>query len=370
MQGEDESARRGVAPLALCLLLSLVVHGGAVGALPYALRWVGRPAAVHSAPREREQPRVVQIVRERVEPTQFVKTDPDQEEQEPEEPDFAGKRSTSESASEFAPNRYDDAPLPTQNGEEDKQEVVTFDQMQQKGELEHDGSSPSGVIPSPTSTSISPTPPAAPPAEPTEAEETEPPAKGTSVVQPPPLAEDVGNILLQNTPVEEQEGRAPVKIEVAVRPEEVSQASAAQQAFYDPALAGHMQAQRGFRTYERRTRSTGRFVIGRKPSLNVAATPRGRYEEEIYRRIAYFWYRACDDHRGDIIPGSLVISLRINTRGQLQNMELVQRQGASVSQQSFTFGAIRRASLPPMPPEVQRDVVGDLLELIFHFNFD
>ena len=142
-----------------------------------------------------------------------------------------------------------------------------------------------------------------------------------------------------------------------------------QRVYFDPSLADHMQKP-GFRTHERRSRSSGRFVLGRGASLNVASTPRGMYEALIYRRIAHFWYMACDEHRGDIIPGTLVISLRITKRGQIDSMALIRRSGASISQQSFTFKAIRRASLPPMPPEVQADVVGPLMELIFEFNFD
>lgn len=367
MYDDGKSLISRLAPLALCLALSLLIHGGAVGALPYALHLVGQRQGEQASPKRQPQQRALRIVREKPQPTQFVKTDPDQEEQMPEEADFIGKRNTSESAAEFAPNRYDDAPLPTQNGEEDSPEVVTFDQRQQEGELATDGSTPSGAAATESSTQVSPEAAGAQ-AEQTEAPEDEPPAEGTAALHEPKLTDDAGTLLLHNTP-DEQEESSPVKIELAVKPTP-ARPSVVQQGFYDPSLAEHMQQQRGFRTRERRTRSTGRFVIGRKPSLNVAATPRGRYEEEIYRRIAYFWYRACDDHRGDIIPGSVVISLRINTRGQLVNMELVRRQGASVSQQAFTFGAIRRATLPPMPPDVQRDVVGDLLELIFQFNFD
>lgn len=354
-----------MAPLALCLALSLLIHGGAVGALPYALHLVVRPHAREQQRKQQPQQRAIRVVRERPRPTQFAKTDPDQPEQPPEEADFIGKRNTSESASEYAPDRYDDAPLPTQNGEEDSTEVVTFDQWQQEGDLAEDGATASGAAAAEHSTQVSPEAGGAA-AEQTESAQDEPAADGATVLHAPQLTDDVGTLLLQNTP-EKRDESSPIKIEMAVKPEP-ARPSAAQQGFYDPALATHLQ--RGFRTRERRTRSTGRFVIGRKPSLNVAATPCGRYEEEIYRRIAYFWYRACDDHRGDIIPGSVVISLRINTRGQLENMDLVRRQGASMSQQAFTFGAIRRASLPPMPPEVQQEVVGDLLELVFQFNFD
>ena len=51
-------------------------------------------------------------------------------------------------------------------------------------------------------------------------------------------------------------------------------------------------------------------------------------------------------------------------------MNLITRRGASVIQQSFTFGAIRQAQLPPMPPAVQKELIGEQLELIFTFNFD
>jgi hypothetical protein len=111
-------------------------------------------------------------------------------------------------------------------------------------------------------------------------------------------------------------------------------------------------------------------VLGKGAALNVAASPRGQYEAMVYRQVAHFWYIACDEHRGDIIPGKITISLRITRSGQIDSMALIRRSGASVSQQSFTFKAIRKANLPPMPPEVQADVIGNLMELIFEFNFD
>ena len=138
---------------------------------------------------------------------------------------------------------------------------------------------------------------------------------------------------------------------------------------YDPTQADHAQPP-GLRTTERRTRSTGQFVIGKLPSCNVEATPRGQYEELVYRLIARQWYFACDNHRGDIIPGTVIIALRINTRGRVESMNLVNRRGASVSQQSFTFAAIRRAQFPAMPKEVQKTLIGNLMELIITFDFN
>lgn len=138
---------------------------------------------------------------------------------------------------------------------------------------------------------------------------------------------------------------------------------------YDPSLADHAQ-QPGLRTTERRSRSSGRFVLGRDPALNVSATPMGRYEMLVYRLIAARWYAACDEHRGNIIPGRIIIAFRLNKRGNVENMNLVTRRGAGVIQQGFTFRAIRSAQLPPMPTDVQRELIGEQLELIFTFNFD
>lgn len=137
---------------------------------------------------------------------------------------------------------------------------------------------------------------------------------------------------------------------------------------YDPSLPAH--AQPGFRTYERRSRSTGTFVIGRTPSLNVEATPRGRYEALLYRLIARSWYRACDEHRGEIIPGSLTIGVSIGRRGSIENLQLYGRRGASVHQQSFTFTAIRQAALPAIPDPVHKEMGCDILEMLITFHFD
>ncbi len=148
-------------------------------------------------------------------------------------------------------------------------------------------------------------------------------------------------------------------IEVAVTPPTTA---------YDPAFTPS--AQPGFRTVEKKNRTTGRFVFGDKASFNAKATPLGRYQQLIYRRVAYFWYRGCDEHRGDIIPGTLIIRLIIDANGRITSMELMSRRGASVSQQSFTFDAIRSASIPPIPSDAREELIGDKMDLVFEFNFN
>lgn len=369
---EGLTIQRYAVRVALCVVLSLLVHG--------VLMWwmlsmvgVGAQRGGHGESRQAVR-RMVQIVappRDEPQPPPFVKTDPDQDEVAPLHADFIGRRNAVESASEFTPDRHSEAPLPSQNGVE-KDELVVFDQSRQDGDLKHDGKlPPNRALPGASA------PPPAPLPVPEvvahdEVPEVAPPQEGVATALPQPAAGE-GDVPVRRAAEAPQEAAvAQQEVQrVLAEPAPVAvQPRAGAVPVYDPSLADHMQSVPGFRTYERRSRSTGRFVVGRRPSLNVAATPQGRYEEEIYRRIAYYWYIACDEHRGDIIPGSVVISLRINRRGLLQNMDLVRRSGASISQQSFTFAAIRRASLPPMPPAVQQEMVGDLLELIFQFNFD
>lgn len=355
----------------LCALLSVLVHGVLVWLLLWALPYTGGGGAGRRMAQQPPAQRVLHIItppQEEQKP-QFVKTSPDQEEQLPRHADFIGKRSSVESAAEFTPARRSDAPLPSQNGE-DRDEIVTFNQRRQEGDLAHDDRAP--------------TPPPAPSGgmqQPDRLDDFEDDAPervhpddtlagGVASVQPQ-QPDQQGDMVLHQADkdlVPTPRPTPPVRVPTVARQRVTMQGMPT---VYDPSLADHMQPQKaGFRTRERSTRSTGRFVIGQRAALNVAATPQGRYEEEIYRRIAYFWYIACDEHRGDIIPGSIVIALRINSRGLLENMDLVRRTGASISQQGFTFGAIRRAALPPMPPAVRQEMVGDLLELIFQFNFD
>lgn len=377
MMPGDKGRRSHAGALALCLLLSLLFH--------LLIAWVlltlpqGNKKATGTFPRP--STRLIQVSRahpaaaarprqeeKQQEKRPFAKTDPDRKEQRPEKADFEGKRDSRASADERnIPPRQSDAPVPTQQGEE-RDELNTLEQDRQEGPLEYDGKQQEQQVPAASAPGI---PQPSPPDKPDDgtAPETRPETAKTQATPEPPQKD--GD--MKQTPLTLQ--REPEDFKLSAPPagwdkqdSRIRRQTQKRPIAYDPSLADH--AQPGFRTRERRTRSTGRFVLGRHASLNVEATPRGQYEELIYRRIAYYWYIACDDHRGDIIPGSLTIALRLNTQGHIVNMSLVNRHGASVIQQSFTFGAIRKASLPPMPEAVRKDLVGNLMELLFTFNFD
>ena len=339
-----------------------------------------------AAPREKEQKSAQKP---------FAKTSAETRQRRPEQPEYEGKRDTRAASATNAPHRRSDAAAPAQEGEE-KEELVTFDQERQEGDLEHEGlrrkqqqpPAPPRPVAAEEESTAPPLPPAAAAAArgrpDSSTQNTEGADTATTQVDTTralTMTDDLSGLLkLQpdattRQPSETEQQAAPQELPGAQGRNAETPASRAGAAprrprvFFDPSLAEWAQKP-GFRTYERRSRSTGRFVLGRGAALNVAATARGQYEALVYRRIAHFWYIACDEHRGDIIPGKITISLRINKRGHIDSMALIRRRGASISQQSFTFKAIRQASLPPMPAEVQADVIGELMELIFEFNFD
>lgn len=381
------------------------------------------PEPKQASPSNKEQPKK--------EPA-WVKTSEDQNKARPREPDFIGKRNTSASGGRKQPDKKEGELLPDQDGIDRKNDITLFDQQRQEGDLAHDGkkgrasSAPSPAAPpTPPAPAAAPAPTPAPPSQQPQPTPPSPPAPpvppAPSQAQPAPGSEapnPTGNEVQQGRreghqdAQERQPGRDDSPRQEAIASVRERKAAAehkdlltspvvfntqpsipipsfgspqgkAQAASlspggatpsprpsrpYDPSFTADSQP--GFRTHERRTRTTGRFVFGSNASLNVASTPRGQYEELVYRRVAYFWYRECDANREMIVPGSIQIRVLVNTQGQITAMDLLRRTGASVSQQGFTFRAIRNADLPPMPQVVRDDVVGDKMELVFDFYFD
>ena len=367
----------------LCLLASLGLHilGG------WLLLQLPEPEKKQKL-RAARAGKVLQITREKKkkekaapatqkEPPQaqrpVVKTDSDRPEQRPKKTEFQGNRNTRAEGEGDKPQTPDSTPVPTMLGEQ-KEELNTVERERQDGSPEHEGKNrPTPALP--------PTPEPAPgmPDSPTapQPDAGEQATKSTAEATPtarPLLEETDGAMKLR--PADEQEPSIDSPQQAAPSPGSPESQGKhptpprpkIRRQVYDPSLADHSQP--GFRTTERRSRSNGQFVLGRNPALNVSATPMGRYEMMVYRRIAARWYAACDEHRGDIIPGRIIIAFRLNKRGGVETMNLITRRGASVIQQGFTFRAIRNAQLPPMPISVQRELIGEQLELIFTFNFD
>lgn len=330
------------------------------------------------------------------------------------EPDYIGAHRTRGQGESQASGEKNQ---PTMTGEKpkNKTDIVFFDQEAQEGPLEHDGAKAQPKTSPPPSPGVTPpeslqtqaqpelnlTPadqaiagqkeggeegdPDTPPqdfaqkdAAPQEKKPSEQVARDLANFAPPPLQrETMPNERIVPIPHDAipppmlslKELQLPTALDLPHIPSlEQGTKPQSKTAVYDPAFPSD--AQPGFRTQERKTRSSGRFVMGSQAKLNVDASPIGRFEAWIYRAIASRWYKQCDINREFIIPGSLRIRLLVNTRGQVTSMTALSQQGASATQRAFTFLAIRQAPIPAMPPEVKNDLVGDSLELIFDFHFD
>lgn len=363
---------------AFCVLLSLLLHAAGAWLLqqlpepPPPARpkrtATGRVLQIHRLPKTAPSP-----PKEHTQPPPVVKTSPDRPDEHPEQTDFRGSRNTRAEGEADAPRKESESPYPSMMGEE-KEELNTVEQERQDGSLEHDGRK----HPMPATPPEPPPPPGVPQQppspQPEQGQDSTTTRTEASPAAHPRATQKDGALKLQNTPQAENAPTPPhLAAPASGTPDSIAPTPAPprpkiRRRMYDPSLAEH--AQPGFRTTERRSRSSGRFVLGRAPALNVSATPMGHYEMQVYRLIAARWYAACDEHRGDIIPGRIIIAFRLNKRGNVETMNLVTRRGAGVIQQGFTFRAIRSALLPPMPANVQRELIGEQLELIFTFNFD
>lgn len=387
-----------VSTILICVGLSLLVHS----ALALLLLQTAQQTDCPKKQQQSTQRRTVLITRtdernpnkgnqpEQEQPLSkpFVKTDAERPQQKPNQADFEGQRNAKAEGMGIE-KRRNDAPLPTMAGE-DKEEINPLHQERQDGDVEFYGTETAETRPQTISPNeIEQDTPTAPhtPQPPTgqteatdtaarpEATPTPPKVSSATDAQSPESAHTENGLKLKSPQEQETADTASAALgqpnsagNTPVTSPTVP-ATPARRPVYDPTQAQHAQPP-GLRTTERRSRSTGQFVIGKMPSCNVEATPRGQYEELVYRLIAKQWYFACDQHRGDIIPGTIIISVRINSRGQTVSMTPISRRGAGVSQQSFTFAAIRRAQFPAMPEAVRKTLIGDLMELIITFDFN
>lgn len=422
--GAEEPGQQRIGAVLLCVLLSVLLHALVVWLLlqmpqqemfarqplpqkEYTMRYL----QVHRGEARKQQELQAEAPEEKPQQERersFAKTNPDAPEHRALDAEHVGARNTTAASAPDATDLRDDRQAPAMDGrqmEEDRIEIL--EQDRQDGDIDSEQRAARRPMPPaqapapprPLTAVVPPTPlPVVGKADGTpeaktatgEQQEARPGESSASVHEqvalpngqlritkdhekPTPDQQEVSQVR-QGAEQGRDEGKTspmePAPQPRAVpQPEQPSQpARPERRQVYDPSLPAHMQP--GFRTYERRSRSTGTFVVGRTPSLNVEATPRGRYEALLYRLIARSWYMACDEHRGDIIPGSLTISVCLNKQGRIDNLQLYGRRGASVLQQSFTFTAIRRAALPPMPAAVQKEVDSDLIEMLITFHFD
>ncbi|MBB5353325.1 hypothetical protein HNR46_003581 [Haloferula luteola] len=125
----------------------------------------------------------------------------------------------------------------------------------------------------------------------------------------------------------------------------------------------------GFRGNQERVRLRGAISRSGKPALDVESGPLGRYNAALSRAIEKSWQRAVVRNRDFITPGVLRIQVVLDPKGQVRSIATVDEVGVTTIQRGFTHSAIRDAELPPMPADVQQELQGEPLELLYNFIF-
>lgn len=121
------------------------------------------------------------------------------------------------------------------------------------------------------------------------------------------------------------------------------------QPLYDPMF--NAENQPGFKTHERKTKLTGKFSFGRRPTLDVEATPLGRYQMIVYRAIGEQWYRQCDLNRDLNRRGTAPHPHSVAKNwGTSSSMRKPSRVGPAEVQKSFTFLASSSGQASPRCP--------------------
>lgn len=387
----------------MCLLLSVLAHLFLLaGSYMVPAEWLSSP----QPPETRRQVVVSAHMVKKVAPPKdgsrqepkehlpsIVKTSDEQESAtRPETPKFQGSRNTRAEGGRKDPDSSRD--LPAQDGvKRENGEIVLFDQEKQDGDMSHerDGNKDSGPNAS-ASVPYQPQDPSMPPSG--HPDSLAPSSSKTGV---PGKSREEGLAAQNRSPMRERAMQLPHAVTVPhpgmpEEPDPLQELArsiargvdvppvnlpdlrlppntrpAQKQPMFDPMF--NAENQPGFKTHERKTRLTGKFSFGRRPTLDVEATPMGMYQAIIYRSIGEQWYRQCDLNRDLIVTGTVRIRILIAKNGKVSSMRQTSRVGASEVQKSFTFLAIKLAKLPAMPPEVRNELVGETLEMYFDFNF-
>ncbi len=385
-----------------CVLLSVLFHLILIGGMAIIpAEWLSRTDKLHLSP-YRQQVTVSARMVKKVSPQEtrlkdtatqqkLIKTNEDQESAtRPEDPKMVSNRNTRKEGGRKDPTSKADMPEVAGKERKEDEEIVLFDQDKRDGDLSHerDGSK-NAQQGSPDNKPLQPFDPSAPPVGSPDGVATAQNDKGRSqpngkqyvaqnatpprergmqlpsavTVPHPGKSEELDPLLTKAKQIAKGED---VPLTDLNKDNAFLQPKPAQTQ-YDPFFSP--ESQPGFKTHERKTAVHGRFGFGRRPTLDVEATPAGIYQMLVYRAIGEQWYLLCDANRDLIVAGTIRIRIMIDKKGKVATMRQVLRNGASEVQKAFTFQSIKRAKLPVMPPEVVKEIIGDMMEMNLDFHF-
>ena len=125
----------------------------------------------------------------------------------------------------------------------------------------------------------------------------------------------------------------------------------------------------GFASQQRKTRVRGVLQANGKGSLDVANTPLGRYEAQIFQAIERRWQQDNFRLRSHLAPGLITVRFLVASDGSVSEQRRLNMQGASQIQWGLVISAVTKSELPPMSRQVKEELNGEPLEVRMTFNY-
>lgn len=127
----------------------------------------------------------------------------------------------------------------------------------------------------------------------------------------------------------------------------------------------------GFKPQKIRRAMEGTIAQRGNASLDVEATPLGRYLQAVARVVTRDWQRACrrNENLMHVQPGFLRVNFVVAPDGHVLRASAVEQRDAGETQKIFTLDAVKQANLPPIPQELVEMLEGGKLEINFNFLF-
>jgi outer membrane biosynthesis protein TonB len=242
-----------------------------------------------------------------------------------------------------------------------EEEIETTVSRLQDGALEHNALAAPMTPPTP------PQPQVKPSITPEKTTETTEPGKDQETVdansiKPTPMSK--GNTIVERA--KDQESTKP-KTSDALK---ATQAAAKENPVTPPAtLPKPSTKEPGFRGNQQRTLLSGSISRKGNAALNVSKTSLGKYHSAISRAIEAEWHRNCTTYRDLITPGTITVRFVIDSKGDVRSASVVDMVAAGQIQKGFTLNSIRQAKLPTIPADLQKELDGEPLEVLYNFYF-
>jgi hypothetical protein len=117
----------------------------------------------------------------------------------------------------------------------------------------------------------------------------------------------------------------------------------------------------GFRPETLRAKTKGTISnAGREDSADAAATALGRYRKAVDDALEKKWHQYYQRNRDAAEPGKIGLRFFVNKNGKVEDFQFVFTEATPLVQE-FTLRAIQEAVIPPIPPEVLRELQGERL---------